>query len=445
MLGARLLGGTVDRIRNAVDAVRSRLWLIPALTSVAAAIAARLVTHAEELPFFGDIDAWWYFGGDADTARDLLSTLLSGMITMTSLVVSITIVVLSLAANQLGPRLIWNFIRDRQIQAVIGLFFGTIVFILVVVRSVHADSVPAVAVTAATALVAVCLFALLFHVSKVARSIVADTVVREVADDLLAAIASARRNLHEGPADPDGLEALPVAAVVALGRPGYVQVVDYDRLARMASRHDLVLDVRVRAGDFLLAAGEHIVVHGSCATVSDDTAGAVRKAVLVGSNRTATQDLEYAVRQLVEIALRALSPGINDPFTAITVVHRLAGALEDLSASAICGTILRDDDNGFVRVRGRGTDFTDVLDAAFNQIRQAAATTGDVSVLIAMATEVGQLAATTEDETQLAALRRHLAMLTRAADRAIPEPDDLADFMRVRIEAARRLDRARVS
>lgn len=420
------IAGSRDRLRNVLVVLRARLWLIPCAMSLAAAVAARLLSRLDDAAWFADPEAWWYFGGDADTARDLLSTLLSGMITMTSLVISITMVVLTLAANQLGPRLIWNFVRDRQIQAVIGLFFATIAFILVVSRSITAQDVPAAAVTAATALVTACLFALLFHIDKVASSIIADNVIDDVATALLGAVDA----LMESRTDEPASEAPPPARArhpVSLARSGYVQVVEYDRLRDWAAEHDALVEIDVRAGHFLLPGGEHLRVVADVPPGREDL-DFIRRSFVLGTQRTATQDVEYAIRQLVEIAVRALSPGINDPTTASSASHRLGEAIERLMACRLDGILRKHDADGTLRVIGVQPDFRGLVDAALNQLRQAAAARGNEAVLIGLCTLLGQLAASARSDAQIDALATHLDMLAGSARRVIAEPRDLADF-----------------
>lgn len=423
---ASAAAGSRDRLRNVITMLRGRLWLIPGAMSVAAAILARLVSTIDEAAWFTDPEAWWYFAGDADTARDLLSTLLSGMITMTSLVISITMVVLTLAANQLGPRLIWNFIRDRQIQSVIGLFFGTIAFILVVSRNVNAQDVPAAAVTAATALVTACLFALLFHIDKVANSIVADTVIDEVATSLLRAVDKLSQTASD-PRDAIAPGTTGATRDVSLRRSGYLQVIEYDRLLDWASRRDGVVEIDVRAGHFLLAGGVHLRV-AMQDTLDEDDLDALRGCFVLGAQRTATQDTEYAMRQLVEIALRALSPGINDPTTAISATHRLGEAIERLMAFPLSGMLHMRDEAGTPRVSGPQPSFRGLVAAAFNQVRQAAAAGGNEAVLIALCSMLGQLAACARSIAHADVLATHLEMVARAARRSIAEPGDTADF-----------------
>jgi hypothetical protein len=218
-------------------------------------------------------DSWWLYSGDAGTARDLLSTLLGGMITMTSLVVSITVVVLSLAANQLGPRLIYNFIEDRRIQSVIGLFVATILYTLLALRTIGDElggeaTVPHVVITVASVLTVACLFALLFHVNLIAHSIVSDTIVRDVADSLDKAVGKLPKDpaaAIDDPAPPSWRH----SCSASTGKSGYVQVIDQKALVELAAEHDLLIVLKIRAGHFMLHDTSHFEVHSN-EPVSDD-------------------------------------------------------------------------------------------------------------------------------------------------------------------------------
>jgi len=412
----------MERIWNVFYWLQGRLWLIPAIMSLAA-LGLAYVLLGPGVDLFEDYTgSWWLYSGDAGTARDLLSTLLAGMITMTSLVVSITVVVLSLAANQLGPRLIYNFIEDRRIQVVIGLFVATILYTLLALRTIGEElggdaAVPHVVVTVASVLTISCLFALLFHVNLIAHSIVADTIVRDVAQSLDAAVGRLPPRL------PDRGEVTNSAwqhrCANSIGKSGYVQLVDHEGLCNLASDHDLQIVLDVRAGHFVLAHSAHFEVRAH-QPVSDDILGAIAGMVIVGAGRTPTQDLEFSVRQLVEIALRALSPSLNDPFTAIAVIDRLAAALESLSGRALPPREHRDED-GQVRLIADATDFEGLVDAAFNQIRQSAVSSA--SVLIGLAHRLADLLQIVTSQDQKDAVAKHLKMIERAAY-AIAEPND---------------------
>jgi uncharacterized membrane protein len=427
----------MERIRNIVILLRGQLWIIPLLLSaLALGLALWLLTAGADLLANWNGEYWWLYSGDASTARGLLSSLLSGLMTMTSLIVSVTFVILTLAANQLGPRLISTFMEDRQIQTILGLFLGTILYVLVVLRSLDEtlgpEGVPHIAVTVGSALTIVCLFALLFYVHKVARSIIADNIVAQVARDL-------RRNIRDMlPEDPEAAEcdlphpARPRASAVSLGRSGYIQVIDYDALATLASREKALFQVMVRAGHFILSNGEHVVVHAEH-PLDPEANEAVRSAFVVGEERTPAQDLEYGLRQLVEIALRALSPGINDPFTAIAVIDRLGAALEEIFQRSLRPAVWRDK-AGEVQVIAQRSDVQGLTDAAFDAIRQAASAIP--AVLIRMADVLGQLAPSLRSEATREAVMRHLAKLAETAEEMRLAPSDRQAIL-IRIELAK--------
>ncbi len=399
-----------ERLRNALIMLRSQLWVVPIGMSCVAIVLAFAL-----LGWKGS----WLFNGDAETARNLLSALLSGLLTMTSLVVSITFVILTLASNQLGPRLVINFISDRQIQVVIGLFLGTSLYILVVLRSLDGtlgpEQLPHVAVTASTVLTTICLFALLFYVHKVARSTVADTVAEQVYGRLLEAIDSLPDQEEVEGRDtsspPAGFDA-PRLTHVGLGRTGYIQTIDYDGLVVLADKHDVQFLVTVRAGHFVLKSGEHVVVHGTLRHADDELEDAVRGAFVLGAERSPAQDLEYSIRQLVEIGLRALSPGINDPFTAIAVIDRLGAGLEEIMSKTLHPSFYRDD-GGTVRVIADHSHVEGIIDACFTQLRQAGSE--HPSVLIHLADTFARLSGSAAGERAHAGMLAHLRAIEEAA------------------------------
>ncbi|RDI57939.1 DUF2254 domain-containing protein [Microvirga subterranea] len=428
----------MSRIRNIVVLLRGQLWIIPLVISAMFLSLAFwiLTSEAAFVTRWEDADLWWLYGGDASSARGLLSSLLSGLMTMTSLVVSVTFVILTLAANQLGPRLVPTFMADRQIQTVLGLFLGTILYVLVVLRSLDetlgTNAVPHLAVTIGSALTVVCLFALLFYVHKIARSIIADNIVARVADELQSSIRSMLPDDDRGQEDtpPDRMPAR--VGTLSIGRSGYIQVIDYAHLVSVACREEVLLEVKVRAGHFVLQSGEHVVVHGERA-LGKEAAGALRSAFVVDRERSPAQDLEYGLRQLVEIGLRALSPGINDPYTAVAVIDRLGVAIEEIFQRPLQRTMLRDTE-GRVRVIAQRSDVQGLVDAAFDAIRQAGR---DVpAVLIRMADILGQLAPAVRTREAQAAVLRHLAKLAETADAAALVPIDRS-AIRSRIKAAR--------
>ncbi|MCT7374097.1 DUF2254 domain-containing protein [Chelativorans salis] len=428
----------MDRARNLIALLRTQLWPIPAvITLLAAALAYLLLTHGAALGPRNAGEHWWLYSGEARTARQLLSSLLSGLMTMTSLVVSVTFVILTLAANQLGPRLISIFMADRQIQTVLGVFIGTILYVILIMRvlddELGSDGVPHLAVTAASVLTILCLLALLFYIHKIARLIIADNVVEAVAKEF-------RHTLHsllpDGPVQPESkAEASPgsTAYPLHLNSVGYLQVVDYERLVELARKRSVVIEVNVRAGHFILRDGEHVRVF-SRRPLDESLREDIRSTFTIGSSRTPAQDPEHGVGQLVEIATRALSPGMNDPFTARAVIDRLGAAFEVILTRHLQPRLLRDG-GGAVRVMADRTDIDGLLDAAFHPIRQAGA--DHPAILIRIADIVRDLAAGATAAEQKHALIVQLLRLAQSARLGRLTVGDRKDVAR-RIKVARR-------
>ncbi|MBX9757353.1 MAG: DUF2254 domain-containing protein [Beijerinckiaceae bacterium] len=423
------------RLRNVLAHVRAQLWLFPALMTAAAAILAILaVTYGDAIQLEAGSTAWWLYSGDASTARNLLGALLSGLITMTSLIVSMTVVILATATSQLGPRLISYFMADREIQFVIGLFIGTTFYVIIVLRTLDdtlgPDGMPHAAVTVASALTTACLFALLFYVHKIARSVVADNLVQEVFETLRSTIADIIDEESRTNAPAASFEAMTCRAM-ALGCAGYIQLIDYDALLRLAHDRDLYLNIRVRAGQHVLALGAHVDICGEAPEDDDPDARAKLKkkiadAVVIGSQRTPAQDLEHGMRQLVEVGLRALSPGINDPFTASAVIDRLGAALEQILSRDLPQQFLQDKD-GKVRLIVNRSDHEGLVGAAFNRIRQAG---GDhPAILISLARTLQKLAESAGNMETRQALLDQVRRVEETAERGAFTPLDARDVM----------------
>ncbi len=420
--------------------VSTSLWFVPGMLTVGAVLLAWLALAPPIDVADRFAPAWWLYSGKAKDASALLGVLFTSMITMATLAVSITMVVLTLAAAQLGPRLIRSFMADRRTQLMLGFFLATIVYLVLVLRAVNAaandDGVPHLAVTIATASVLICVFMLLFFVHHLARSIVADTVIRRVGDDLDSAIAAMLPKA-------DGAEAGPAApprpsggAPLRLPKGGYVQAMSYDEMVRCAKAADAFIELDFRPGHHLLAEGEHGRVHPASA-LNFATRKEIADCVLIGGERTPTQDIEFAVRQLVEIALRALSPGVNDPFTAIAVIDRLGVSLALMMGRGAAVGAWRDED-GKVRVVGPTTTLRGAVDAAFNQIRQSGE--GHPAILIRLSATFAQLAEHARDDEARRVLADHVAMIATAAKRSIAERADLADVEEALAAALDRLE-----
>jgi uncharacterized membrane protein len=431
----------MDRLRNFLSILQNQLWPLPSVIMLAAGwLATYLLARGHELLPDPDSPPWWLYSGQASTARDLLASLLSGLMTMTSLVVSITFVILTLAANQLGPRLIAIFMGDRQIQAVLGLFIGTIVYMVLIMRTLDDtlgdEGVPHLAVSTATLLTLLCLVALLFYLHKIARLIIADNVVDTVSRGLQADFhkilpvededrADEARDLHLS--SPEGQ-----AWNISLDVAGYVQVVDYNRLLTLACKKDIIIRADVRAGHHVLRCGNHVKVFAPV-DPGRPVVNAIRRAFTIGTSRTPAQDPEQGIRQLVEIATRALSPGTNDPFTALAVIERLGSAIEVAFGRSDQQRVFRDA-GGAVRLIVNRADIAGLIDAAFHPIRQAGGS--HPAILIALSETILRLAPSVRLTAQCAALTEQIDRLAETMAAARFTESDHRDT-RQRIDQAR--------
>lgn len=421
-----------QRLRHYWSFVSGGLWFLPlVMTAAAVLLAMGLLRLGSVLP---DEKAgfWLLYSGDADSARDLLSAMLGGMISMTSLVVSITMVVLTLAAGQIGPRLVRSFMADRNTQASLGLFVASIFYLLLVLRTIEGGSsaeVPHAAVTGGTLLTALSLFVLLFFVHRLASSIVYDNVVRRVGqelDDTLFALFPEEPEEHCPPPEDD-------LAWVSLGRQGYVQSVDYKGLVAAATGCGARVRLAVRPGDFALAQVRAFGVHPASAC-SDALADRLRNTIVVGGERTEPQDVAFGFQRLTEVATRALSPGINDVFTAIAAIDTISASLAHALGRAPEPAMLRDE-HGCPRLFRPSLTHAELVAVAFDPLRWSARSSP--AVLRRIAEAIGRLAPCLRQEEHRRALLEQIdAAETEACAADLPSRD--LEIVRAACNRARR-------
>ncbi len=332
--------------------ITASLWLVPALMIVVAiGLALGMLYLDSTLPpkWFEPLHGLLRIGPEG--ARQVLATIASSMITVASLVFSMTLVTLSLAATQLGPRLITRFMRDPINQVVLGTFLATFIYALVVLETVSDTDprsfVPHVSLTFGLILTLISLFWLIFFIHHVAVSIQADAVIADVSDELSGAIENRFPQVRVNETrrrEPPFLDRLAEApGVVQSEQSGYVQAIDGGALLRRATARDLLIKVEKRPGDFVIEDAPMLLVWPR-ERLSEELVAALREPIVIGRQRTPTQDIDFAVSALLEIALRALSPGLNDPQTAITCIDRLAEALAELMRRPEPPGMVPDDD-----------------------------------------------------------------------------------------------------
>ncbi len=438
-------GDMPTRISYLWDSLRTSYWFVPTLLNVSAAILAfgmvAFDRGIQDAPIAEKV--WWVYDGGPEGARGVLSAIAGSMITVAGVVFSITIVALSLASGQFGPRLLRNFIRDRSNQLVLGTFTGTFIYCLLVLRTIrgndNSEFVPGAAVAVGIVLALASLGVLIYFIHHVAIAIQASQIVAAVSREMRESIDRLwPEELGHPPetVEGDGKDALPSdfddrSCPIPSLRHGYVTAIEIDALMKLADEHDLVLRLEQRPGHFVIE-GSPLAWVIPRAQVDDKLIERLNRVFLVELQRTPYQDLEFTVDQLVEVAVRALSPGMNDPFTAIVCVDWLADSLGRLARRSMPSPF-RYSKEGQLRVVTRGVNFADVLDAAFNQIRQYGSSSP--AVMIHLLNAIASVCHVAQRPADRFALKRHATLILQACRRDFPEPSDLRDveqrFLRV--------------
>jgi uncharacterized membrane protein len=412
------------RLRKLLAVLGDTFWLLPgALVAlgVLGGLVMVAIDHSGAVPQ-RLIDSPWIYSGGAGGARTLLGAVASSTIGVAGTVFSITIAALSLAAGQMGPRLLRNFTRDRRNQLTLGTFLGTFSYALMVLRSVRSQDegafVPHLALSLGILLAFVCVATLVYFVGHMAGRINVDTVVDLVSDEVHSGVM--RLMVDEAEPEPPPKSFWAGGTCVSDDRRGYLQHLDEDGLADWAAEHDTAIRLLVRPGDYVFPGAAIAVL----TTPVEGAAAAIRNATALGGQRVSAQDLEFAIRQLVEVAVRALSPGINDPHTAMSILDRLGATLCDaVPLHLTTGVFLRDGRPAFVRPC---VTYAGLVDSMFHMIRQNAA--GSPAVLIRMLEVLTSVAGYERNPDRQAALQRHADLVLGDAERDIGTPSDLAEL-----------------
>jgi uncharacterized membrane protein len=428
------------------EALRTNLWLVPTV-EIVAAIGLFAGTHAlDRAAYDGTLHLpSFVISGSADAARQILTTIAAAVITVVTLVFSITIVTLTLASTQFGPRMLRNFIRDRITQATLGTYAATFVYAVLVLISIgpssHGEFVPHLSVTLTMFLVLLDVAVLVVFIDHIAKSIQLQQVIASIAGDLNHAIESESPTGAAGHEDGPSLAEVTrmlddESGLVRAPRSGYLQYVRVDRLVAEAARGGAVIRLVHRPGHFVVA-GEPLAEVWP-ATGAGAVARMLGGAHATGSYRTLTQDLSFAVDQLVEIAIRALSPAVNDTFTAIACIDWLSDAMARVAVRWHPHVVHRDP-AGQIRVITVTIGFRRLVERAHEKIRQASAAMP--AVMIRQLAGLTKILDYTVSAEQRGVLVEQGEMIMRSAEATVPEPSDLDDIRRryaTLLDAARR-------
>ncbi|HEY1820058.1 MAG TPA: DUF2254 domain-containing protein [Trebonia sp.] len=417
------------------EALRTNMWLIPAIESVGAVALFAATLSIDEAAFHGRLRLpSWVISGSPDAAREILSSLAGSLITVVGVVFSVMIVALTLASQQFGPRMLRTFIRDRGSQLTLGTFVATFFYAMLVLISIGSTFVPHLSVTVALALTAIDLGVLIYFIHHIATAIQLPAVIASIAHDLADAIdaesgppqASGFPDAVCAPRDGPSAEVLLArldrsGRVVAAPASGYLRFVRNATLVRIAAEYDAVIRLHYRPGHFITRG------HPMATVWPPESAAAIGRRLesvhITGPMRTLNQDIAFGIDQLVEIGIRALSPAVNDTFTALTCIDWLADSLCKIVVEwhpQSCHL----DDLGAIRVITVPVSYERLVQRSFEKVRQAA--DGMPAVLIRQLEALSKIM-TVAPPGRAQVLLDQADMIARVSERTVPEPADQAD------------------
>lgn len=399
--------------------LRTSLWFWPAVAAVVGFCVAAVLGNIH--PAQGSWVARWAWPGDRESATAFLQVIAGSVITVTSLTFTLVVVALQLASQQFSPRLLREFARDLATQAVLGILVSTFVVCVTVLRSIDGNQpLPTLALTLAFVMALMSIMALLGFLGHIARLVRVDTMMAAVHRETREAMEREyppygdERHQPDLPMGPDEAQ-----LVVCANKSGFVQHVDVERLVQAADDADGVVDIGIRPGD-------HVVIGTPLADVAapeharDALAQAVHDCVQLGYERTLKQDVALGLRQLTDIAVKALSPGINDPTTAGHAIGHVADLLVRLLGCRL-GPVMHCGAGGSPRVRSPDRDVRYYLDLVIAPIRRYGAR--EPTVMVALLRMLRDVGVDARDDKQREEIARQAGLVVATLPEQVLEDD----------------------
>jgi len=412
-------------------------WFVPVLIiglSVILSIALVYLDSTLILPQEGWIAL--FLVNSFDSARSILSTISGAMIGVAGTVFSVTLVVLTLASSQFGPRLIKNFMYVRLNQIVLGSYVATYLYCLLVLNAIKDGSVytfiPSISILAAILAAVVNIILLIIFIHQIAVSIQADKVIADISDFISQQVKTLfpERMGEEKEEDKDidtskVISEYKKSVSIKSPKNGYLQYIDSEALMEVVTKKNALLTLNHRPGGYLVQGLDLGVLHSNESWEKNEIE-IIFDQFVIGKIKTYQQDLEFSIHQMVEIAVRALSPGVNDPYTAIACIDNLTATLCHL-AQVKFPSKYRHDEEGKLRIIADVVNFEGVLDAAFNQIRQFSG--GSTAVIIRLMEALIVIHGFTTKEKHKKAVIKHTEMVLNIGKQTIQEENDIQDLV----------------
>ena len=420
----------MDKLRQLWIKLRASLWLVPGLIlGFSVALAFVLIEVDTRVSRDWLMDFPTLFGLGADGSRGMLTAIGGSMLTVAALTFSLTLAALAQASSQFTPRILRTFMSDRLNQFVLGYFVSVFAYCLIVLRTIRSGDtearfIPSLAVIFGLVLALGGIVVLIYFIHHIADSLQVTSIINNITEETYGSIkrvfpekvgkAAPEEKTAEGKRLKESEKWLKVPALES----GYIQSVNQEGLVTFAVENNLVLKMRYGIGEF-------IVKDAALASVLPDSdkeieldkqfINEINDFYSISNYRTIEQDVSFGIQQIVDIALKALSPGVNDTTTAVNCIHYLGAIVGRIAERDFPGKVRVC--QGAIRVLVKAPDFRDFVESAFDQIRISGK--GNQTVFETMLTSFGFIAEKEQNEENLSVLRRQVDLIAEFAEQTL--------------------------
>jgi uncharacterized membrane protein len=416
--------------------LKATFWFVPVVILIISILLSLGLVYLDGLVTISkDGLGQIFFVNNSDSARSILSTISGAMIGVAGTVFSITLVALTLASSQFGSRLIKNFMYVRLNQVVLGSYISTYLYCLLVLSAIRDSNgytfIPSISILIAILLAIVNIILLIIFIHQIAISIQADKIIADISDFISNQVKILfPEKMGE---ELDNIKGLDIDSIKSKYnyitslkslKNGYLQYIDSESLIEIITKYDALLDLQYRPGGYMVEDMEIGLLY-THDNLDKENIKNILEQFVIGKSKNDQQDLEFSIHQMVEIAARALSPGINDPYTAISCIDNLTSTMCYLTKVKFPSKYRFDDENN-IRIIADTLDFEGVMDAAFNQIRQYSA--GSTAVIIRLIEALITINKFAKKESHKNAVMKHAKMVLNIGTESIKEDNDLKDL-----------------
>lgn len=412
--------------------LKSTFWFIPVIIIIGAILFAILLLNVDNhLAFKNEGLTKFFFIGSSDSARSVLSTISGAMIGVAGTVFSVTLVALTLASSQFGPRLIKNFMYVRLNQVVLGTYISTYIYCLIVLNTIKDTEdykfIPSLSILFAIVFAVMNIVLLIIFIHRIAVSIQADHVISEISSSIGKEIKKLFPEEIDEKSEPGIIPDVDKEIATYQNKTsiyatqyGYVKYIDVDTLLRLATESNSLLKLNYRPGSYIVKGIDLGTLYYN--NIEDNMVDQMQNQFILGSSRTSNQHIELSIHQMVEIAVRALSPGVNDPYTAISCIDNLTSTLCYLATKKFPPSH-RFDDEKKLRLITNLYDFELITDIAFNQIRLYSS--GNTAVIIKLMDALVLIHKMVKIPTYKDVVKKHARKVLNVGENCINDREDL--------------------